>query len=46
MDDALAALELELSPEEIAQLQAPYIPHEIAGMLSFPKFELTMSKPD
>jgi len=31
IDDAVAALSLQLSPEEIAQLEAPYIPHAIAG---------------
>jgi len=31
IDDAVAAAALKLSPEEIAQLQAPYVPHAIAG---------------
>ncbi|NAZ85142.1 aldo/keto reductase [Kineococcus indalonis] len=31
LDDALAALELELSEEEVAELEAPYEPHEVAG---------------
>jgi 1-deoxyxylulose-5-phosphate synthase len=31
LDDALAALTLELTPEEIATLEEPYIPHAIAG---------------
>lgn len=31
LDDAVAALELRLSPQEIAALQAPYIPHPVAG---------------
>jgi aryl-alcohol dehydrogenase (NADP+) len=31
LDDAVAALELNLSAEEIAQLEAPYVPHPIAG---------------
>jgi len=31
LDDALAALSLELTPEEIATLQAPYVAHPIAG---------------
>ena len=30
-DDALAALELQLTPEEIAALEAPYQPHEVRG---------------
>jgi aryl-alcohol dehydrogenase-like predicted oxidoreductase len=31
LDDALEALSLELTPEEIASLEAPYVPHPIAG---------------
>jgi aryl-alcohol dehydrogenase-like predicted oxidoreductase len=31
LDDALAALELTLTNEEIAQLEAPYIPHAVSG---------------
>ena len=31
LDDALAAVELVLDPEEIAQLEAPYRPHRILG---------------
>lgn len=31
LDDAVAALDLELSAEEIAQLEAPYVPHAVAG---------------
>jgi 1-deoxyxylulose-5-phosphate synthase len=31
LDDALSAVTLELSPEEIEQLEAPYTPHAIAG---------------
>jgi aryl-alcohol dehydrogenase-like predicted oxidoreductase len=31
LEDAVAALALKLSPEEIAALEAPYIPHAIAG---------------
>jgi aryl-alcohol dehydrogenase (NADP+) len=31
LPDALAALSISLSPEEIASLEAPYIPHPIAG---------------
>jgi aryl-alcohol dehydrogenase-like predicted oxidoreductase len=30
--DALAALELELSPEEVDELEAPYTPHEVSGI--------------
>jgi aryl-alcohol dehydrogenase (NADP+) len=31
LEDALGALEVELSPEEIAALEAPYVPHPVAG---------------
>jgi aryl-alcohol dehydrogenase-like predicted oxidoreductase len=31
LDDALGALEVKLSDEEIAALGAPYVPHAVAG---------------
>jgi aryl-alcohol dehydrogenase-like predicted oxidoreductase len=31
LEDALAAAELELSAEEIARLEEPYVPHAISG---------------
>ncbi|TBW37619.1 aldo/keto reductase [Siculibacillus lacustris] len=31
LDDAVAALSLALTPEEIATLEAPYLPHAVAG---------------
>jgi 1-deoxyxylulose-5-phosphate synthase len=31
LDDALAALNIKLTPEEIASLEEPYVPHPIAG---------------
>jgi aryl-alcohol dehydrogenase-like predicted oxidoreductase len=31
LDDAVAALSLELTPEESASLEAPYVPHPISG---------------
>ncbi|GAA0317970.1 aldo/keto reductase [Kineococcus aurantiacus] len=31
LDDALAALDLELTDEEVAELEEPYAPHEVAG---------------
>lgn len=31
LDDAVAALSVKLSPEEIASLEAPYIPHPVLG---------------
>ncbi|WP_369056131.1 aldo/keto reductase [Kineococcus terrestris] len=31
LEDAVAALELELTDEEVAELEAPYEPHEVVG---------------
>jgi aryl-alcohol dehydrogenase-like predicted oxidoreductase len=31
LDDAVAALSLTLAPEDIAELEAPYVPHAVAG---------------
>jgi aryl-alcohol dehydrogenase-like predicted oxidoreductase len=31
LDDAIAALKLDLSPEEIASLEEPYVPHPVVG---------------
>jgi len=31
LDDAIASLSLELTDEEIAALEAPYVPHRVAG---------------
>ena len=31
LDDAVAALELKLSAEEVTQLEAPYVPHAVVG---------------
>ena len=31
LDDAVAALSLSLTPDEMAQLEAPYVPHAIVG---------------
>jgi aryl-alcohol dehydrogenase-like predicted oxidoreductase len=31
LDDAVAALTLVLSPEDIAELEGPYVPHAVAG---------------
>lgn len=31
LDDAVAALDLALTPEEIAALEAPYVPHAVVG---------------
>ena len=32
LDDALAAVELQLSSEEVEELEAPYTPHQVAGI--------------
>ncbi len=31
LQDALAALEVRLTPEQVARLEAPYVPHAVAG---------------
>ena len=31
LDDAVAALSLELTAEEVAALEAPYVPHAVVG---------------
>lgn len=31
LDDAVAALDLKLSAEDVAELQAPYVPHAVVG---------------
>ncbi len=31
LEDAVAALNITLTPEEIAQLEAPYVPHAVVG---------------
>lgn len=31
LDDALAALDLHLTPDDIARLEAPYVPHAVTG---------------
>jgi aryl-alcohol dehydrogenase-like predicted oxidoreductase len=33
LDDAVAALSLNLTPEEIASLEEPYVPHPVVGIL-------------
>jgi aryl-alcohol dehydrogenase-like predicted oxidoreductase len=31
LDDAVAALSLKLTAEEVAALEAPYVPHAVVG---------------
>jgi aryl-alcohol dehydrogenase-like predicted oxidoreductase len=33
LDDAVAALDVELSPEDVAALEAPYVPHAVVGFV-------------
>jgi aryl-alcohol dehydrogenase-like predicted oxidoreductase len=33
LEDAVAALSLKLSPDEIASLEEPYVPHKVVGAL-------------
>jgi aryl-alcohol dehydrogenase-like predicted oxidoreductase len=33
LDDAVAALKVGLTGEEIARLEAPYVPHAVAGFV-------------
>ena len=32
LEDAMAALELRLTSEELAALEAPYVPHPVSGI--------------
>ena len=43
IEDAVAALDVTLSAEEIASLEAPYVPHAVAGMFGTPKFDPKLS---
>ena len=36
MDDAVAALDVELSAEELTYLEEPYVAHELVGPLGRP----------
>ena len=35
LDDAVAALEVKLTPEDVTLLEAPYAPHHVAGYATF-----------
>ncbi|MET0248188.1 MAG: aldo/keto reductase [Sphingobium sp.] len=39
LDDAVAALDLVLSDEEIAALEAPYVPHPVVGLTTMGRFK-------
>ena len=43
LEDAVAATELELSAEEIARLEAPYVPHEVVGLEMAPSFKVKVT---
>ena len=34
LDDAVAALALTLSPEQVQALEAPYVPHAVVGIVT------------
>jgi len=38
LDDAVAALDVTLSPEEVKRLEAPYVPHRVVGLAMMPRF--------
>ncbi len=31
LSDAIAALDIKLTSDEVASLEAPYVPHDVAG---------------
>ena len=43
LEDAVAATALTLSPEEIARLEAPYVPHEVVGLEMAPPFQVKVT---
>ena len=43
IEDAVAALDLELTAEEVQTLEAPYVPHEVSGMFDMPVPELKVT---
>lgn len=43
IDDAVAALDVELSDDEIKALEAPYVPHAVAGMFQMPNVDLKVT---
>ena len=46
LTDAVAALSLKLTAEEIAPLEAPYVPHKVAGFLDDKSDGLTLQTAD
>lgn len=45
LDDAVAALDITLSAEDIAALEAPYVPHEVVGLVPPMPFTGKLSPP-
>nr|WP_321359875.1 aldo/keto reductase [uncultured Hyphomonas sp.] len=43
LEDAVAATALKLSDEDIARLEAPYVPHEVVGLDVAPRFDVKVS---
>jgi len=43
IDDAVAALDVKLSDAEIKSLEAPYVPHAVAGMFDMPNSDLKVT---
>lgn len=43
IEDAVAALDVELSKDEIKALEGPYVPHQVSGMFGMPSFEPKVS---
>ena len=41
--DAVAALDLDLTEEEIASLEEPYVPHPVTGLFAMPPGRMTVS---
>ncbi len=45
LSDAIAALGVRLSSDEIAALEAPYVPHPVVGLSFLPRFEMALTRP-
>ncbi|MHA6332854.1 aldo/keto reductase [Qipengyuania sp. CAU 1752] len=43
IDDAVAALDVTLTPDETATLEQSYVPHEVTGMFAMPPGDLQVS---
>ena len=43
--DAIAALDVQLSHEDVAALEAPYVPHPVVGLSVMPRFKGRLSPP-